>query len=103
MVRTRFENHNAIGFLINTGPDPIKNHKATKPAFNDAKWCFACGPKMAPLSVVFRYSLPSSTKKKRKKKNVRVEPHSDKTLWIRAWYCPNCSYILYTLSNQEET
>ena len=23
------------GFLINTGPDPLKNHKATKPAFND--------------------------------------------------------------------
>ena len=23
-----------IGFLSNTGPDPLKNHKATKPAFN---------------------------------------------------------------------
>ena len=23
-----------IGFLSNTGPDPMKNHKATKPAFN---------------------------------------------------------------------
>ena len=23
-----------IGFLINTGLDPLKNHKATKPAFN---------------------------------------------------------------------
>ena len=22
------------GFLSNTGPDPLKNHKATKPAFN---------------------------------------------------------------------
>ena len=22
------------GFLINAGPDPLKNHKATKPAFN---------------------------------------------------------------------
>ena len=28
------ENHQAIGFLNNTGPDPLKNHKATKPAFN---------------------------------------------------------------------
>ena len=29
------ENHKNIGFLIsysNTGPDPLKNHKATKPA-----------------------------------------------------------------------
>ena len=24
-----------IGSLCNSGPDPLKNHKATKPAFND--------------------------------------------------------------------
>ena len=28
------ENHKNIGFLCNTGPDPLKFHKATKPAFN---------------------------------------------------------------------
>ena len=28
------KNHKAIGFLSNTGPDPLKNHKATKPAFS---------------------------------------------------------------------
>ena len=28
------ENHKNIGFLSNTGPDPLINHKATKPAFN---------------------------------------------------------------------
>ena len=28
------KNYNNIGFLSNTGPDPLKNHKATKPAFN---------------------------------------------------------------------
>ena len=28
------ENHKNIGFLSNTGPDPLKNYKATKPAFN---------------------------------------------------------------------
>ena len=28
------ENHKAIGFPINTGPDPKINHKATKPSFN---------------------------------------------------------------------
>ena len=27
-------NHKNIGFVSNTGPDPLKNHKATKPAFN---------------------------------------------------------------------
>ena len=28
------ENYKNIGFLSNTGPDLLKNHKATKPAFN---------------------------------------------------------------------
>ena len=28
------KNHKNIGFLCNTGLDPLKNHKATKPAFN---------------------------------------------------------------------
>ena len=28
------ENNEALGFLINTGPDPLKNHKAAKPAFS---------------------------------------------------------------------
>ena len=27
------KNHKNIGFLSNTGPDPLGNHKATKPAF----------------------------------------------------------------------
>ena len=27
------KNHKNIGFLSNTGPDPLKNRKATKPAF----------------------------------------------------------------------
>ena len=31
--RTPLENHKNIGFLSNN-PDPLKNHKATKPAFN---------------------------------------------------------------------
>ena len=48
-----------IGFLSNTGPDPLKNHKATKPAFNVGyhrhasetpfNWRFAGGPMMARL------------------------------------------------------
>ena len=28
-----------IGFLSNTGPDPLENHKATKPAFNVGPSC----------------------------------------------------------------
>ena len=28
------KNDKNIGFLCNTGPDPLKNHKATEPAFN---------------------------------------------------------------------
>ena len=28
------ENHKNIGFLSNTGPNPLENHKGTKPAFN---------------------------------------------------------------------
>ena len=28
------KSHRNIEFLSNTGPDPLKNHKATKPAFN---------------------------------------------------------------------
>ena len=55
------KNHKYIGFLINTGTDPLTNHKATKSAFNDSmlghhghasetpcEWHFAGGPMMAP-------------------------------------------------------
>ena len=28
------KNHKNIEFLSNTGPDPLKNHKATRPAFS---------------------------------------------------------------------
>ena len=28
------KNHENIGFFSNTGPDPLKNHKATKPVLN---------------------------------------------------------------------
>ena len=51
-----------IGFLCNTGPDPLKNHKTITPAFN-------VGPS-------------SSTKKK--KKRYQMWTPSEKTFWIRA-------------------
>ena len=35
------KNNKNIGFLNNTGPDPLKNHKAAKLAFN-------VGPSLAP-------------------------------------------------------
>ena len=41
------KNHN-LGFLSNTGPDLLKNHKATKPAFN-------VGPLSAPSEMAFRW------------------------------------------------
>ena len=58
-VRTPLENHKNIGFLSNTCPNPLKNYKATTPAFNVGpssharempfKWRFAGGPMMARL------------------------------------------------------
>ena len=33
-VGTPLKNHKNIGFLSNTGPDTLKIHKATKPAFS---------------------------------------------------------------------
>ena len=56
------ENHKNIGYLSNTGPDPLKSHKATKPLFNGR-------PLRARLS-----SLPSATKKS----VVKVRPHLTK-------------------------
>ena len=68
------KNHKNIRFLSNTGLDPLKNHKATKPdsmlghrwhaSEMPFKWHFAGGPMMANL---FESYLPSSTKK-----NVKV-------------------------------
>ena len=36
------ENRKAKSFLSNTGPDPLKNHKSTKQAFNN--WVTSCPP-----------------------------------------------------------
>ena len=40
------ENYNNKGFLSKTGPDPLKNYKATKPEFN-------VGPSLARLETPF--------------------------------------------------
>ena len=44
------KNYKNIGFSSNTGPDPLKNRKATKPALKCwaiIEWCFAGVPMMA--------------------------------------------------------
>ena len=60
------KNHNTIGFPSNTGLDPQKNHKVTKPAFNVGpsyvRQAFRWRADVGPLMVVFGSSLPSSTK-----------------------------------------
>ena len=81
---TTLKNHKAIGFLSNTGPDPMKNHKTTKPVFNvGSQWArqqnaisipFRWRANDRPLLVVFGSSLPSSTKKSNKKNVVRIGP-----------------------------
>ena len=57
------ENYENVGFLSNTGPDPLNNHKATKPAFNVGpstarqrnaiKMAFRLRADDGPLIVVF--------------------------------------------------
>ena len=59
-----------IGFLSNTGPDPLKNHKATKPTFNvshhrpASEMAFRWRADDGPLLVLFGSSLPISKTKK---------------------------------------
>ena len=82
-------NHRYIGFPSNIDPDPLKIHKATKPAFNVGsslacqrnaiQWHFTSGPMMAHL-VIFGSSFPSSTKK-----SYQIWTPSDKSFWIRVW------------------
>ena len=57
------KNYKNIGFLSNTGPDPLKNHKATKPAFN-VGMAFRWRADDDPLIVVFGSShQPTNTVK----------------------------------------
>ena len=92
------KNHKNIGSLSNTGPDPLKNHKATKQAFNIGqssarqllKWRFAGRPMMAHLKL-YLDPLSRQTKKERKKKQKKQNKRyqiwtpSDKNFWIGPW------------------
>ena len=70
------QNHKNIGFLFNTGPDPLKNHKATKPAFivvpssacqrNAISMTFRWRADDGPNKAVLGSSIPPSTKKEKK-------------------------------------
>ena len=88
------KNHKNIGFLSNTGPDPLNNHKATKPEFHvqPFRWRTDDSPLIV---VVFGSSLlPSLTKK-----CCQSWITSGKTFWIRAW----CVYrhILHVVDFKE--
>ena len=86
--------HKAIGFLSNTGPDPLENHKATMPAFyvgptsarqrNAIKMAFRWRANDGPLIVVFESSLPLSNKQTKRCQSLTP---SDKTVWIRECHC----------------
>ena len=49
----RHENHKARGFLCNTGPDTLDNHRATKSAFNYGSLLARQRADDGPLLVVF--------------------------------------------------
>ena len=91
-VQTPLKNHKNIGFLSNTGPYPLNNHKATKPAFN-------VGPSLAhqrnTISMVFRwpaddgpllvaFGSPHQLLFLKKQKQRQSRTPSEKTFWIRA-------------------
>ena len=86
------EKYKNIGFLSNTGPDPLKTTKLQiqhsmlghdRPASETPfKWRFACGPLMARY---WWYLDPSSPQQTKKKLSNGWTP-SDKTLWIRACF-----------------
>ena len=73
-----------IGFLCNTGPDPLKNNKATKPAFNigpsstrqqNTKMVFRWRADDGPIKAVFgAFILPSTKKKSTKKTLSNLDP-----------------------------
>ena len=83
-----------IGFLSNTGPDPLKNHKATQPVFNDGPSSAHQGNTILMKAHLKWYlDLPSPHQKKQKQKNVKVGPPlTDKTPWIRTWCCCCCFF-----------
>ena len=100
------KNHKNIGFLSNSGLDPLKYTKlpsqhslsghhqhASETPF---KWRFAGGSMMARLKCYLDPPTPHQLKKKQKKPRQNWTP-SDKTVWIRAWKT-KCTSILHPLN-----
>ena len=80
---TPLKNYKIIGFLSNAGPDPLKTHKATKPAF---EWRFAGGLMMARFYWYLNPLSPHQGKKKKVLKKVKKVGHPlppDIIFWIR--------------------
>ena len=89
------KNHKNIGFLSNTGLDPLKitnlpsqqsmlgHHRhASETPF---KWRFAGGPMMARFIYWYLDPLcPHQLKRNKNKRSQNWTP-SEKTFWIRAW------------------
>ena len=50
-------NHKAIGFLWNSGPDPLENHKATKATIGDGPLLVVFGPSLSSLDSLWQNSL----------------------------------------------
>ena len=96
------KNHRKLGFLSNTGPELLKNHKATKSAFN-------VGPTSAfryraiidgPSLVVFGSSLTSSTKTNAVKVGLPLTKLSGSTHTLLSGKSTNFAYVcMSTLSN----
>ena len=94
------KNHKTIGLLCNTGLDHLKNHKASKPAFNVGpssarkrnaiSMAFRWRANDGPIKAVFGSSIPASTTK--------VWTPSDKTFWIRAYTNDGFLYGTYHIT-----
>ena len=73
-----------------TDPDPLTNHKATKPEFNvgpssarqrnTISMVFGWRADDGPIEAVYKSSIPPSTKTK----GLQIWTLSDKTFWIGA-------------------
>ena len=101
------KNHKNIGFLSNAGPDPLKNHKATKPAFHSMlahhraanktplKWRFVGRVDDGPFLVVS--GSPHLKKPKTNKTFSKLNPLSPRMLlFIFKLYFSRCINLVST-------
>ena len=94
------KNHKNIGFLCNTGPDPLTNLIATKSAFNVGpasarqrnaiSMAFRWRADGGPFTAVFISSIPHQLKKKKNKK----QPLSNLDPLWRIFLDPRLHFIL---------